>query len=133
LSRDKKNNKFRNREKQILFIDARNMGEMVNRRHRVLSPEDISRIANTYLVWKSKEHYSDYQNILGFCYSANLDDINQHRYALVPGRYTGAEAIVESDEPFKEKIQALFDELEALSKNSKNLDSKMFVELKKLI
>ncbi len=53
LSRNKANGKFRNRTDEILFIDARNMGHLINRRTREFSAEDIQKIAVTYHAWRS--------------------------------------------------------------------------------
>jgi len=70
LSRNKTNGKFRNRADEILFIDARNLGFLVNRRTRELAPEDVSRIAETYHKWRNPD--GDYQDEKGFCCSVSI-------------------------------------------------------------
>lgn len=54
MSRNRANGKFRNRTNEILFIDARHMGHLVNRRTREFSAEDINTIADTYHNWRNK-------------------------------------------------------------------------------
>src|SRR5664280_2832639 len=71
LSRNKTNGGYRDRKDEILFIDARNLGFLVNRRNRDLSAEDIQKISGTYHNWRSKEN--SYEDIPGFCKSATLD------------------------------------------------------------
>ena len=92
---------LRDRRREILFIDARKMGHMVDRTHRDLSPEDIARIADTYHAWRSDsslpvregwgEDVAVYRDISGFCKSASLEEIRKHGHVLTPGRYVGAE------------------------------------------
>ena len=64
VTRDKKDNKFRDRREEILFIDARNMGRMIDRRHRELTDEDIKKIAETYHSWRG-ENDIEYKDVLG--------------------------------------------------------------------
>jgi type I restriction enzyme M protein len=52
LARDKRNGRFRDRREEILFIDARKLGEMEVRTHRRLTDADIDRITNTYHAWR---------------------------------------------------------------------------------
>ena len=96
---------FFNRDKkhkgQTLFIDARKMGDMVNRRLRELSDEDIKKIADTYISWQKEENYED---VKGFCKIANMDEIKDNDYILTPGRYVGIEDVEDDGEPFEEKM-----------------------------
>ena len=97
---------FFNRDKkhkgQTLFIDARKMGDMVNRRLRELSDEDIKKIANTYIAWQNEDGYEDVQ---GYCKVASIDEIKEHDYILTPGRYVGIEEVEDDGEPFEEKME----------------------------
>ena len=99
---------FFNRDKkhkgQTLFIDARKMGDMVNRRLRELSDEDIKKIANTYIAWQNEDGYEDVQ---GYCKVASIDEIKEHDYILTPGRYVGIEEVEDDGEPFEEKMERL--------------------------
>lgn len=102
---------MRDRRKQVLFIDARKLGVMVDRVRRELTDEDIARIADTYHVWRGEEGFGEYADIAGFCKSATLDEIAKHGHVLTPGRYVGAEEVEDDDEVFAEKMKALTEKL----------------------
>ena len=87
LARNKKHSKFRNRSGETLFIDARKMGVLIDRVHRELKDEAISRIAQAYHAWRGEEEAGEYADIPGFCKNAKLDEIAAHGYVLTPGRY----------------------------------------------
>ena len=111
LSRDKANGKFRDRRGQILFIDARKTGHLVDRRHRELSDEEIVKVAKTYHAWRGEKDAGEYADIAGFCKSAALKEIESHGFVLTPGRYVGAEESEDDGEPFPEKMKRLVGEL----------------------
>ncbi len=104
------------RRGQVLFIDARKLGVLVDRTRRELTDEEIQKIADTYHAWrrsspsplagKGREE-GEYQDIPGFCYSATLDDIRKHGHVLTPGRYVGAAEMEDDGEPFEEKMTRL--------------------------
>jgi type I restriction enzyme M protein len=113
LAKDKSNGiardrKLRDRRGEVLFIDARKFGFMVDRTRREFADEDVSRIAETYHAWRLGEGYTD---IPGFCKSASLEEIRSHGHVLTPGRYVGAEAAEEDETPFAERFSALQDQL----------------------
>jgi len=114
ISRDKQNSKFRDRRGEVLFIDARKLGVMVDRRHRQLTPEDIKKIADTYHAWRGEpidEQKIEYTDVLGFCKTAKLEEIRKQNHILTPGRYVGCEEEEEDPEEFEEKIKKLTAEL----------------------
>ncbi len=123
IARDKKNNKFRDRRGETLFIDARNMGAMIDRRHRELTDDDIAKITGTYHTWRGKG--SKYKDIAGFCKSAKVEAIRKHGYILTPGRYVGTEAQEEDAEVFDEKMKRLTAELSDQFKKSVQLDKEI--------
>ena len=123
IARDKKNNKFRDRRGETLFIDARNMGAMIDRRHRELTDDDIAKITGTYHTWRGKS--SKYKDIAGFCKSAKIEAIRKHGYILTPGRYVGTEAQEEDAEVFDEKMKRLTAELSDQFKKSVQLDKEI--------
>lgn len=124
LNRNKKDNpKFREREEEILFIDARNLGTMVDRRHRELSEEDIKKISDTYHNYRNLN--GQYQDIQGFCKAAKLDEVREHEYVLTPGRYVGIEEQEDDGIPFEEKMEALTSELGELFEQSRRLEEKI--------
>ena len=109
LARDKSNGKrgkeaLRDRRGEVLFIDARNMGQLVDRTRRELSDADIQKIADTYHAWRGEKGAGDYADVPGFCKSASLDEIRQHGHVLTPGRYVGAAAAEEDDEPDRKSV-----------------------------
>ncbi len=135
VARNKKNSKFRDRRGQTLFIDARKMGYMIDRRHRELSDDEIGRIAQTYHAWRKDVGANldlPYQDIPGFCKSATIDEIRSHGYVLTPGRYVGAEDIEDDDEPFDEKMKRLMARLEEQFKESAKLEEAIKNNLRKL-
>ena len=123
LARDRGNGKFRDRRGEILFVDARGMGRMVDRTHRELTDEDIARIADTYHAWRSEEKPGAYADVPGFCKSGLLEDVRNHDHVLTPGRYVGVEAQKEDDEPFEEKMTKLTVQLREQLAEARKLDS----------
>jgi len=102
-----KNSKLRDRRGEILFIDARNMGVLVDRTRRELTEDEIARIATTYHAWRGEKNAAEYSDVPGFCKSAPLDEVRKHGYVLTPGRYVGAAVQEDDSEPFNEKMQRL--------------------------
>ena len=117
LSRNRANGKFRNRRDEILFIDARNLGHLINRRTREFSNEDIAQIAETYHNWRNLD--GEYEDIPGFCFSAPIDRVCELDYVLTPGRYVGLPE-EEDDFDFAERFAQLQIELsEQLAEESR--------------
>jgi len=98
------------RKNEILFIDARNLGHLINRRTRELSHEDIQKIADTYHAWRAGE--CGYEDVKGFCASVPLLRVKELDYVLTPGRYVGLPD-EEDDFNFAERFTALKAEFEA--------------------
>ena len=115
--------KLRQRQGEVLFIDGRKLGVLVDRVHRELTEEEITRIADTYHAWRSPE--SEYQDIPGFCKSAKLKDIKHHGYALTPGRYVGVEETEDDNEPFEEKMERLTQVLQEQFAESGKLEAEI--------
>ena len=129
LSRDKANGKFRSRVDEILFIDARNMGHLINRRTREFSDEDINKIAESYHNWRNPN--GDYQDIKGFCNSAFIERVKELDYVLTPGRYVGLPDD-EDDFDFNERFSNLKAEFEAQLKEEAELNKIILENLKKV-
>jgi very-short-patch-repair endonuclease len=123
---------FRDRRGEILFIDARKMGRMVDRTHRELTDEDIARIANTYHAWRGEKNAGQYKDVPGFCKSASLEGVRKHGYVLTPGRYVGAAEQEEDDEPFDQKMRRLVAQLREQQAEAAKLDAAIAANLKEL-
>jgi len=129
LSRAKANGRYRNRRDEILFIDARDMGTMINRRTRELTQEDIRLIADTYHNWRNID--GNYKDIPGFCKSATIDEVTALDYVLTPGRYVG---LPEEDDnfDFEERIKTLSQELRDQMDEAQRLDKAIVENLRKI-
>ncbi|MEV0590859.1 type I restriction-modification system subunit M [Nonomuraea cavernae] len=125
------------RSGQVLFIDARTMGTMLDRTERVLTDEDIAKIAGAYHAWRGRGSAREsgilYEDEPGFCYSADLDQIRKHDHVLTPGRYVGAAKVDNSDdEPVAEKIERLTKELLAYFEESARLEQAVRRQLERI-
>ena len=122
LTRSKSGGKFRKRRGETLFIDGRKLGVLIDRVHRDLTQEEITRIAQTYYNWRGsgKEEYVD---VPGFCKSATFEEIKGHGYVLTPGRYVGAEEVEDDDESFDEKMLHLTAKLDQQFTESAKLEA----------
>jgi type I restriction enzyme M protein len=119
-----------NRKNELLFIDARDMGKLINRRTRVLTEEDIKKIAETYHNWqKEKEKYQD---IKGFCKSVSIAEVRELDYVLTPGRYVGL-AETEDDFDFNERFTKLKAEFMEHLKEEEKLNKLILENLEKIV
>ncbi len=132
LARDRKDGRFRNRRGEILFIDARKLGRMVDRTHREFTDEDIIRIVDTYHAWRGEKDAGEYADVPGFCKSANLEETRKHGYVLTPGRYVGAEPQADDGEPFEDKMKRLTTKWREHHAEAQRLDAAISENLEKL-
>src|SRR2546428_1237020 len=132
LARDRKDGKFRDRRGHVLFIDARQLGPLVDRTHRELTDEEIARIAGTYHAWRGENEAGQYVDVPGFCKSAPLEEIRKHGHVLTPGRYVGAAAREDDGEPFEEKMQRFTATLREQQYEAQKLDAAIAANLKEL-
>lgn len=111
LAKNKNIKGFRNRKGEVLFIDARKLGALVDRTRRELSDDNIAQIADTYHAWRGEpeaiERRGDYENIPGFCFFTSLEDIKMHGYVLTPGRFVELEDELDDGVPFEKKFEEL--------------------------
>ncbi|MGB1954697.1 MAG: N-6 DNA methylase [Candidatus Poseidoniaceae archaeon] len=126
LANDKTDKRFRDRRGETLFIDCRGMGEMKNRTLRELTSEDVCKIACTYRTWKDKDRYDQYQDERGFCKAVTTEnEIKEHEYIIVPGRYVGAPPLPDDGEPFEQKMARLTKELGEHFAESRRLEDEI--------
>jgi type I restriction enzyme M protein len=129
-NRDGKDGLHRERKKEILFIDARKLGTMVTRTLRAFSEEDIQKVANSYHKWRNiKGRYSSEE---GFCYSANLSEVNKQNNVLSPGRYVGTAEEEDDGILFEHKMKSLSSKLEQQFAVSLKLQKKITLNLESL-
>jgi type I restriction enzyme M protein len=129
LSRNKENGGFRSRKDEILFIDARNMGFLINRRTRELSEDDIKKISGTYHNWRNPK--GNYEDVKGFCSSASIERVSELDYVLTPGRYVGLPDD-EDDFDFNERFTKLKAEFKEQLKEEEKLNALILENLKKV-
>ena len=121
LSTDKTKN-GRDRRKETLFIDARNLGKMISRKLRILEDTDINKISNICNSWRKGKDYKDEK---GFYKSVNIDEIEKNKYALNPGNYIGFKDDGSTEEDSSKTLKELIKEFETLNSQSNELDKKI--------
>jgi type I restriction enzyme M protein len=124
------------RSGQVLFIDARGLGYLVDRAERALTDDEIVGIGDTYHAWCGSPSAAtkglEYQDVPGFCKSASLDDIRAAGYALTPGRYVGPPAAEDDGEPVDEKMARLSKDLLAALDESARLEKVVRQQVERL-
>ena len=132
LLKNKAEAKRRKRKGETLFINARNLGTLIDRVHRELTDTDIQKIVTTYHAWRGEKGAGKYEDIAGFCKSATTAEITGHGHVLTPGRHVGAEEVEDGGEPFEEKMPRLVAELQAQFAESAKLEQAIKANLKGL-
>jgi len=130
LARNRSNGKFRNRKNEILFIDARKTGALISRKNKAFTDEDISKIAEVYHNWRSKD--GKYEDIQGFCKSATLKEVEENNFVLTPGRYVGTEDIEDDGISFEDKVAEISEKLKTHFEESIQLQDRIKQNLKKV-
>ena len=129
LTRDRAD--FSGRNGEVLFIDARKFGAMVDRTHRELTGDEIDYITGTYHSWRGKDGVGKYADVPGFCRSTSLEQICKYDYVLSPGRYVGTD-VQEENELFEDKMKHLCEQLREQQYKSTRLDAVIEKNLKAL-
>ena len=127
LARNKAGNGHRDRRGETLFIDARKLGRLEDRVHRVLDDEDVEKVAGAYHDWRSAD--GEFEDVAGFCKAAKLEEVQSHDCVLTPGRYVGAEEVEDDGEPFEEKMARLVGELREQMERAAELDEQILTVL----
>ncbi|HIW88811.1 MAG TPA: type I restriction-modification system subunit M [Candidatus Ligilactobacillus excrementipullorum] len=121
---NKKSPDERSRQGETLFIDARELGKMVDRTHREFLTDDIKKIADTYHAYRGTNG-KEYKDVAGFCKVAKLDEIQKNDYVLTPGRYVGLAEQEDDGEPYEEKMARLTSELKEQFEESNQLEGQI--------
>lgn len=134
LARNKEgNSKLRNRNHEILFIDARELGTMISRKQKELTDDDIAKVAETYHNWRSPEKFTtDYSDVPGFCKSASIQEVRKNNYILTPGRFIDFKAVEDDGVAFEEKMKQLTEMLSDQMKKANDLDEAIKTNLAKI-
>ena len=123
LTRNKNpGNKWRDRRNEILFIDARKQGVLIDRVRRELTDNDTKRISDIYHAWRGEKNSGTYEDIAGFCKSIKLEEIRKNDYVLTPARYVGSEELEDTDEKFVIKMKLLTQRLSQQNSDGEKLD-----------
>lgn len=133
LARNKNPGKgLRDRRGQVLFIDARKLGVLVDRTRRELTDEEVQKIADTYHAWRGEDGAGEYADLAGFCKSVSMEEIHKHGHVLTPGRYVGAAEQEDDGEPFEEKLLRLTAQWREQRTAATKLDAAIEANLKEL-
>lgn len=113
----------RDRSGEVLFVDARGFGTLVDRTHIELSGDEITRISDTFHAWRGEADAQAYRNQAGFCASVSIKEIADNRFMLTPARYVGTEDAEIDHEPIAQKVERLKRELYAAFEESNRHES----------
>lgn len=130
LTRNKKAPGMRDRTGEVLFIDCRKMGTMVSRIQRELTDSEVLEIGRTYHAWRGEKDAGTYEDKAGFCKAVKIEEIEKNGWVLTPGRYVGAEEVIDDSAPFEEKFAALSKKLGTQFEESTSLQAKILKTLR---
>lgn len=129
INRDKNNKQFRERKNEILLINAKKKGALVNRKIREFSTQEIQEITDIYHNWRSKDE--KYEDVLGFCKSVKSDEVLSYKSKLLPGLYTGIKPYSEESISFDDRVKELVSSLNENYRQISDLEKEAHEEFKK--
>ena len=132
IARNKKDGRFRDRREQVLFIDARKLGRMLDRTQREFSEDDVAYITRIYHSWRGDKGAGRYEDIPGICKSASAEDIRAHQHVLTPGRYVGTGDAEEDTEDFDTRYERLNSILKSQFARARSLQEQILKNLEGL-
>ena len=122
---------YRNREREILFMDLRQMGSPYEKKYIELTADDREKVTSVYHAWQQEGYEENYSNIPEFCYSADYDEVKEKGYSLVPSRYI---EFINRDEvvDYDDKMLKLQAELTSLLKEDEVSKNELLSIMKEL-
>ena len=138
LARDKSNGiarnaKLRDRRNEILFIDARKLGHMVDRTRKEFSDTDIQKITLAYHAWRGEADAGIYEDIPGFCKAATIEEVRQQAHVLTPGRYVGSAEVNDADGLFADRFAALTEKLRGHFVDADTISARIVQSLQRVV
>lgn len=124
ITKNKDKNGKRARNNEILFIDGRNLGQMVDRTLKELTDEDIQKVANTFRSWRGSID-TEYKDEQGFFKAASTKEVQDNEYILIPGRYVGFSEVEDDDESFEQKMERITADLSEQFAKSKEMEDRI--------
>jgi type I restriction enzyme M protein len=138
LARDKsngiaRNEKLRDRRSEILFIDARKLGHMVDRTRKEFSDADIAKITRAYHAWRREADAGSYGDVPGFCKAATTEEVRQQAHVLTPGRYVGSAEVTDIDGLFADRFAELTEKLRGHLVDADALSARIVQSLQRVV
>jgi type I restriction enzyme M protein len=138
LARDKsngiaRNTRLRDRRNEILFIDARKLGHMVDRTRKELSGADVEKITRAYHAWRGEVDAGRYEDIAGFCRAATIEGVRQQAHVLTPGRYVGSAEVTDAGGLFADRFAELIEKLRGHFVDADALSARIVQSLQRVI
>ncbi len=130
LAKNKSSDRFRKRTNEILFIDAQETFEVINKKQIRFSDEHIDKISKTVQAWRDKKS-TEYKDVPGFCKSVGIEEIIQGDYVLTPARYVESKEVIKNRLPLNLEIQKIYSFFEKQTKSRRDLDKKISTILKR--
>lgn len=125
LARSKKKNGFRDRQKEVLFIDCRKMGVMTSKVTKELTDDEVNKIGRIYHAWRGESDSGKYEDKAGFSKAIKISEIEKNGWVLTPSRYVGAEEVEIDDVGFESRFKSLSSQLLSQFENSKIVQEKI--------
>jgi type I restriction enzyme M protein len=118
---NKKTKNYRKRD-EVLIMDLRRWGSVVEKKFMELTKDDINNVADNYHNWQQEDYKTTYKDVPEYCYSASFEKLKENNFSLVPSKYiefVDADSGIDFDTEMK-RIQQDFKTLLKEEKDSQN-------------
>lgn len=132
IDREKTRKGTRDHRRETLFMDARLFGEKISRTQFEFTEDEIERVSQTYHAWRGEPDAGDYEDEIGFCKAATIEEIAADGYNLNPGRYVGTREIELDLDTYAEKMDVLSAELDHCFARNAELEERIRTGLQEL-